>query len=66
MSKELDSFPASTHYLEDYSVEELLKAAKYNMLYGDIKRTRESSLVLTKIDEALLWLSQCDYLAEED
>lgn len=52
--------------LKDYSVEELLKAAKYSILYGDIKRTRESSLVLTKIDEALLWLSQCDYLAEEE
>lgn len=55
-----------TSVLEDYSVGDLLRAAKYQLQNGNIRRTRESSLVQTKIDEALLWYTQCDFTMEDD
>ena len=50
--------------LEDYTVGELLSAAKYQLQNGNVRRSRESSLVQTKIDEALLWYSQCDFIGD--
>lgn len=52
--------------LEDYTVSELLRAAKYQLQNGNVRKTRESSLVQTKIDEALLWYSQCDFIEEDE
>lgn len=52
------------HLLEDYTVYELLRAAKYQLQNGKVIKSRESSLVQTKIDEALLWYSQCDFIGE--
>lgn len=65
MREEFEGFVAS-RFLEDFTVEELLKAAKYKLFHGNVKKTRESSLVQTKLDEALLWLSQCNFMAEDD
>lgn len=50
--------------LEDYTVSELLKAAKYQLQHGKVIKSRESSLVQTRIDEALLWYSQCDFIGD--
>lgn len=56
----------ATRVLVDYSVGDLLRAAKYQLQNSNVRRTRESSLAQTKIDEALLWLSQCGFIAEDD
>lgn len=52
--------------LEDYSVGDLLRAAKYQLQNGNARKTRESSLVQTKIDEALLWYTQCDFIMADE
>ena len=52
--------------LEDYTVSELLRAAKYQLQNGKVIKSRESSLVQTKIDEALLWYSQCDFIGDDE
>ena len=54
------------HLLEDYTVSELLRAAKYQLQNGKVIKSRESSLVQTKIDEALLWYSQCDFIMADE
>ena len=51
---------------EDYSVGDLLRAAKYQLQNGNVRKTRESSLVQTKIDEALLWYTQCDFIMADE
>lgn len=56
----------ATCVLEDYSVGDLLRAAKYQLQNGHVRKTRESSLVQTKIDEALLWYTQCDFIMDDD
>lgn len=50
--------------LEDYTIGELLRAAKYQLQNSNVIKNRESSLVQTKIDEALLWYSQCDFIGD--
>lgn len=68
MKEKFEGYLASTH-LRNYSVDELLRAAKYQLQHDNVRRlrrTREASLVQTKIDEALLWYSQCDFIGDDE